>query len=191
MHYGLGVASRVCLASVICVLFAVSAFSQEQHSVYLEDLDRKAQPCDDFYQFANGTWRANNPIPASMTRWSRRWQAGETAKDKLHDILEAAAAEKNAPKGSTEQIIGDYYGACMDEAKVNARGIEPLKPWFAKIDAARDTAAIQQVIRISRRRCKRISERADWGCRTAITTSKTSHDSKMRGRSMSRTSRRC
>ncbi len=146
MSHGYGVASKVCAATFICVLLSVSAFSQEQHSVYLEDLDRKAQPCDDFYQFANGTWRANNPIPASQTRWSRRWQAGETAKDKLHDILETAAAEKNAPKGSTEQIIGDYYGACMDEAKVNARGIEPLKPWFAKIDAARDAAAIQQVM---------------------------------------------
>ena len=51
------------------------------------------------------------------------------------------AAQKNASKGSTEQIIGDYYGACMDESRVNARGIEPLKPWFAKIDAARDMAS--------------------------------------------------
>ena len=71
-----------------------------------------------------------------MTRWSRRWQAGESAKDKLQEILEAAAAERVRAKGSTEQIIGDYYGACMDESRVNARGVEPLKPWFAKIDAA-------------------------------------------------------
>ncbi len=147
MRFGLRRFSEILCASFAFIFFfAVSAFSQEQHSVYLEDLDRKAQPCDDFYEFANGTWRANNPIPASQSRWSRRWQAGETAKDKLRDILEMAAAEKNAPKGSTEQIIGEYYGACMDEAKVNARGIEPLKPWFAKIDAARDVAAIQQVM---------------------------------------------
>ena len=44
--------------------------------VELGDLDRKAAPCDDFYQFANGAWRTQNPIPASMDRWSRRWQAG-------------------------------------------------------------------------------------------------------------------
>src|SRR5579871_4488105 len=105
------------LPLLTCLLLASQfALSQALHSVYLDDLDRKAAPCDDFYQFANGTWRANNPIPASMSRWSRRWQAGEFAKDKLHDILEAAAAEKDAAKGSNDQIIGDYYGACMDES---------------------------------------------------------------------------
>jgi endothelin-converting enzyme/putative endopeptidase len=120
--------------------------TQSLHSIDMNDLDRKASPCDDFFQFSNGTWRANNPIPASMTRWSRRWQAGENAKDRLHEILEAAAAEKGAAKGSTEQIIGDYYGACMDETRANVQGMDPVKPWFAKIDAARDITALQGVI---------------------------------------------
>jgi putative endopeptidase len=127
-------------------LFPHELFSQNLHGIDLTDLDRKAEPCTDFYEFANGTWRANNPIPASMTRWSKRWQAGETSKDKLKEILETTTADTNAPKGSNEQIIGDYYGACMDEARVNARGFEPLKPWFARIGAAKDNAELQRVM---------------------------------------------
>jgi len=136
------------LVCVVIFFIPVPAVGQNNslHGIDLGDLDRKAAPCDDFYEFANGTWRANNPIPASMERWSKRWQAGESAKDKLHVILEAAVADKTATKGSNEQIIGDYYGACMDESKINARGMDPIKPWFAKIDAARDIASLQQVM---------------------------------------------
>jgi endothelin-converting enzyme/putative endopeptidase len=136
----------ICLASVLMSSSRIAHSQTALHSIELNDLDRKADPCNDFYEFSNGTWRANNPIPASMTRWSRRWQAGENAKDRLHEILEAAAAEKSAAKGSTEQIVGDYYGACMDETRVNARGMDPVKPWFAKIDQARDMATLQGVI---------------------------------------------
>jgi len=130
------------------LLFPLLAFSQAtpEHGIDLADLNRKVQPCDDFYEYANGNWRANNPIPPSMRRWSKRWQAQESSKDKLHEILEAASAERSFPKGSAEQILGDFYGACMDEPRVNARGIEPLKPWFAKIDAAADMSALQRVI---------------------------------------------
>ncbi len=137
-----------CTSFAVTILFSTLLSSQNNalHSVDVNDLDRKAAPCDDFYEFANGTWRAKNPIPASMTRWSRRWQAGESAKDKLHDILESAAADKSAAKGTPEQIIGDYYGACMDESRVNARGVEPIKAWFTKIDAAKDISALQQVM---------------------------------------------
>jgi putative endopeptidase len=116
------------------------------HGIDVSDLDRKADPCNDFFEFSNGTWRTNNPIPASMTHWSKRWAAGEASKEKLKDILEAAAADKSAPKGSNKQIIGDYYGACMDESRVNSRGIEPLKPWFARIDAAKNMQELQRVM---------------------------------------------
>ena len=141
------VESGIRIAAILLLWLAPGAAQNSSlHSIDLGDLDRKAEPCGDFFEFANGTWRSNNPIPASMTRWSKRWAAGESSKDKLRDVLEAASAEKNASQGSIEQIIGDFYGACMDESKVNARGMEPIKPWFAKIDGARDMAALQRVM---------------------------------------------
>ena len=41
------------------------------------DIDRKVDPCTDFYDFANGAWRAANPIPASMPRC---WKPSEISR---------------------------------------------------------------------------------------------------------------
>src|SRR5215510_3983776 len=110
------------------------------------DMDRKADPCTDFFEYANGAWRAANPIPPSMDRWSRRWQAGEANKDRLKGLLEEAAAAKDRPKGSVEQLIGDFYAACMDEARLNSLGVKPIQPLLAEIDAMKNTADVRLVI---------------------------------------------
>jgi endothelin-converting enzyme/putative endopeptidase len=117
-----------------------------QHGVYTSDLERAVDPCNDFFEFSNGTWRKQNPIPASMTRWSRRWQAGETAKDRLKEILDEISARTDWPAASVEQLIGDFYGGCMDQARIDQRGIEPIKPLLAEIDKLREPADIGRMI---------------------------------------------
>ena len=109
-------------------------------------MNRNVEACTDFFEFSNGAWRAMNPIPPSMTRWSRRWQAGEESKDRLKGLLDEAAAVKNAPKGSIDQLIGDFYGACMDEAEINRLGVKPLEPLLAEIDAMKTAADVERMI---------------------------------------------
>src|SRR5215510_12228839 len=82
----------------------VPAPATPQHGVQLGDIDKGVQPCNDFFEYANGQWRKDNPIPASLPRWSRRWQAGESSKDRLKIILEETAAIRNASAGSIEQL---------------------------------------------------------------------------------------
>ena len=110
------------------------------------DIDRTADACGDFYQFANGKWRAENAIPATMPRWSRRWAAGESAKDRLHEILTQVSALPSQPKGSVEQLIGDFYAACTDDKRINELGVKPLAPRLSEIDQIRDVAGVQRMI---------------------------------------------
>jgi endothelin-converting enzyme/putative endopeptidase len=125
---------------------APAAPASKEHGVFVGDLDRSVDPCTDFFEFANGTWRKQNPIPASMQRWSRRWKSGEDSKDQLKLILDEVSAKTDWPKASVEQLIGDLYGGCLDQARADARGLEPVKPVLAEIDALRDAKAVGKIL---------------------------------------------
>lgn len=133
---------------LIISVFSASLFAQApaQHGIETGDLDRKADPCADFAQYANGTWHAQHPIPAYMDRWSRRWEAGEVAKDELKTILEDVSKKTDWPKGSVEQLIGDYYGSCMDAAKINKLGLAPAEPMLKEIDAIKTRSDLQKMV---------------------------------------------
>jgi endothelin-converting enzyme/putative endopeptidase len=115
--------------------------------IELGDIDRAADACTDFYDFANGTWRAENPIPASMSQWSRRVAARETNRQRILSVLEDVSRKTDWKPGSVEQLVGDHYASCMDEAAVDAAGLTPLAPLLAEIDGLRNPADVQRVIR--------------------------------------------
>src|SRR5215469_13930095 len=137
---------RVFGALLSVLLCACAVFGGSLQGIQVGDIDQKANPCTDFYEYANGDWRASNPIPASMDRWSRRWQAGESNKERVRTILEEAAAKADQPKGSITQLTGDFYAACMDTATINKLGIKPLQPLLADVDAIQDRQGLLQMI---------------------------------------------
>jgi putative endopeptidase len=136
----------ITLAAIFC---AFPLFAQEKplHGIDVSDIDRKVSPCQDFYEFANGEWRAKNPIPPSMVIWSKRWAAGESTKEVLHGILEDAAAHAaaDAPK-STDRLIGDYYGACMDEKQIDALGVKAIGRELALVQSMGSVGDLQRVM---------------------------------------------
>jgi len=141
--------NRNVFAILLAMTVGTTSYAQDAalKGIETSDLNRTVQPCDNFYDFANGAWRAQNPIPASMDRWSRRWQAGEQNKDQLRKILDEVSATPGQPKGSTQQLTGDFYAACINQKAVDAAGTTPLKPYLAEIDAIHDAAGLQQELR--------------------------------------------
>lgn len=107
-------------------------------------LDKTADPCVDFYQFACGGWTKNNPIPSDQPIWSRFNELAERNRTELRGILEKAAKATN--RTPDEQKIGDYYAACMDEAAIEKKGIAVLKPEFDRINAIKDKTSLPELV---------------------------------------------
>ena len=96
--------------------------------------DLSADPGDDFFQYANGTWAANTSIPDDRTRWGTFDILREKADEDARVIIEEVALAGGAP-GSNQQKIADYYNSFLDEDAIDARGLAPVQPELNQIAA--------------------------------------------------------
>src|SRR5260370_22469605 len=77
----------------------------------LSAIDKTADPCTNFYQYACGNWVKNNPIPSDQTSWGRFNELAERNNYLLYSDLKAAAHAPNTP---LQKKYGDYFAACMN-----------------------------------------------------------------------------
>ena len=106
------------------------------------NMDTTVHPGDNFFQYANGAWLKNNPIPNSESRWGSFNELQENNYKALHALLDSAAAITNAPAGSLVQKVGDFYRTGMDSAAIDKAGITPLNEVLARIDAIKDANGV-------------------------------------------------
>ena len=122
---------RFLTAAFVVYSFSLGALGQTK-AFDVSRMDTTADACDDFFQFANGNWVKNTPIPPSQSRWGSFNMLAESNRDVEHEILEKAAKETNAT--GNIKLIGDFYASCMDEAAIEKAGAHPLDAEFARID---------------------------------------------------------
>ena len=107
----------------------------------LDGRDTSVAPGADFYAYANGTYLKKLQIPPDRARFGNFDALQALSEDRVHTLLEKAAADSDGLNGD-EGKIGAFYRAFMDEHRVNALGAKPLAPELAEIRAADSREAI-------------------------------------------------
>jgi putative endopeptidase len=123
---------------------AFSAAAQSQ-AFDPANMDRTVDACVDFFQFANGGWLKKTEIPASEARWGTFNILADRNNAMVKEVLEKAVSSK-AGAGTNERLIGDYYAACMDEAAIDRAGVNPVKPFLARIDSMKSPEDVSRTI---------------------------------------------
>ena len=108
-------------------------------------LDRSADACTDFYQFACGGWMARNPIPADQARWSVYGKLYQDNQQFLWGILDSLA-HAGGGRSADQQKIGDYFASCMDTASIERRGTTPIAATLARIEQLHGTAELPPLV---------------------------------------------
>ncbi|HUA80441.1 MAG TPA: M13 family metallopeptidase [Dyella sp.] len=108
--------------------------SQPDMGVDLKGVDHAIKPGDDFFGYANGNWLKTTQIPPDRSSTGTFLQVYQLAEKQTAQLIRSTAQGHAAP-GSNERKIADYYAAFMNEANIEKRGLESLKPELAAIDA--------------------------------------------------------
>jgi putative endopeptidase len=111
----------------------------------VQDMDTSVRPGTDFYRYAHGRWLKANPIPPAERVWGIGNLVDEAVREQLRGICESAAAA-NAPRGSVDQKVGDFWTTAIDSARADELGAKPLAPYLAAIDAIASREALLATI---------------------------------------------
>lgn len=124
------------LALLACTLAAAHAdipAPPEPQRFSVKHMDPSVSPADDFYHYAAGTWLKTSKIPADRSGWSPSYQLMEVNIATLRRLCETSAAKKG--RSRVEQMVGDFYTAALDEAKMEERKFQPIAKELEEIAA--------------------------------------------------------
>jgi putative endopeptidase len=111
----------------------------------LTAIDKTADPCTDFYQYACGNWKKNNPMPPDQVRWGQFDELRERNDWLLYRELETAV-NPSVKRTALEQKYGDFYAACMNTQLADQKGVAALLPALDTINELSDKKQLAAVL---------------------------------------------
>ena len=91
-------------------------------------MDKSVAPGDDFFEYANGLWAKNTPIPPDKARYGMFNVLDDLSKERTRTIIEEQSKDPNSK-------IGNAFASFMDEATIEAKGLTPFEPWLNEVRA--------------------------------------------------------
>jgi putative endopeptidase len=129
--------SAILLTSMVALAIPAQALAQKP-GIDMSAIDRSVKPGDDFFRFANGSWLRTAEIPPDRSSLGIfQGIASEVARRNSELIMDAAKM-----KTPESKMVGDYYAAYMDEAAIEANGLEPIKGELTEIANIKDKARL-------------------------------------------------
>jgi len=89
--------------------------------------DNSVRPQDDFFDYVNGTWVAETPLPPDRARWGTFDKLREKSQEDVRALVEEVSQAADVEPGSATQKIRDFYNAYMDSERPNQLGVEAIR----------------------------------------------------------------
>ncbi len=106
----------------------------------LKGMDTKVSPGASFMAYANGTWLKTTQIPDDKSNYGMFTALADQSDERTKEIITTA----NAKQGAEAKKIADFYASFMDEKKIEADGVKPLKGQLTKIAKIKDANGLMK-----------------------------------------------
>jgi len=122
----------------------LAGMAQSKSGIVVGNLDKSANPSEDFYQFSTGGWQKNNPLPAAYSRFGSFDQLQEDNNKRINSIL-SDLLKKNYKEGTTERKLSEFYKLAMDSVRRNKEGVQPVMPLLNEMENAKTLEDLRKV----------------------------------------------